>query len=212
MTPTYTHVEGTTYLATWPDATLKIEATRERDWPGLKRLDGLHVGLYDRGCVELALPADPYVLDAGCGSGYGTAHLVEWYAGSAVGVDIDETAIQFACNTYQDGPQFMRSELTDMPWDDETFDGVFCVEAIEHVQADTLALAEIWRVLRGDGLLFLTTPERNEKRGLSPYHVREYSDAELRELLHRIGFDDIERLRVPEFMESLVMTARKGRG
>jgi SAM-dependent methyltransferase len=42
---------------------------------------------------------------------------------------------------------------------DESFDAVVCVSVIEHVpdQGDTVAMSEIWRVLRPGGVLHLTT-------------------------------------------------------
>lgn len=60
-----------------------------------------------------------------------------------------------------------------------TVDAVACFETLEHVDDDEAFLAELHRVLRVDGRLFLSTPNAlvtNPDGGApaNPYHVREY--------------------------------------
>ena len=52
-----------------------------------------------------------------------------------------------------------KGDCTKMNYDDSSFDGVFCMDVIEHLQNDDLALCinEIARILRKGGILILTT-------------------------------------------------------
>lgn len=48
-------------------------------------------------------------------------------------------------------------DVHQLPFPNETFDIVVCIEVLEHLHTPSLALAEIQRVLRKNGLLLLTT-------------------------------------------------------
>lgn len=51
------------------------------------------------------------------------------------------------------------ADATRLPYPDESFDNAICISVIEHVpgDGDTVAMAELWRVLRPGGVLHLTT-------------------------------------------------------
>lgn len=56
----------------------------------------------------------------------------------------------------------LRLEVADvrqLPWDDATFDGVVSISVVEHLaeDGDRKAMAEMWRVLKPGGMLYLTT-------------------------------------------------------
>ncbi len=77
--------------------------------------------------------------------------------------------------------------------DNSSFDGVVCVEVIEHVPDDTTFVEQIARVLKPGGWFYLTTPNgdyiKNEPPNYNPDHVRHYTRASLRELLNRHFLD-----------------------
>ena len=96
------------------------------------------------------------------------------------------------------------------PFDDATFDLVTCCEVIEHLTENPVhALAEIHRVLRPGGWLVLSTPNAARAGNIAsllrgqnvydPYHLgtplrgsrhsREYTLAELRDLIGGCGFE-----------------------
>jgi len=70
---------------------------------------------------------------------------------------------------------------------EQSFDGVVCVEVIEHVKEDRRFLVAVGRVLKPGGWAYFTTPNgdyiKNEPPDFNPDHVRHYRNAELRELL-----------------------------
>lgn len=55
--------------------------------------------------------------------------------------------------------RFQEADLNvPLPYCDKAFDYVCCTEVIEHVENPFALLREFWRVLKEDGLLFLSTP------------------------------------------------------
>ena len=89
-------------------------------------------------------------------------------------------------------------DLTDIPYDDDTFDFVTCVSIIEHIPDFPAAMAEMLRVLKPDGLLLVTTdvtPEVQPYRNGTKYLTIE----EFREACH--GATDLSEGETPDFSE-----------
>ena len=70
-----------------------------------------------------------------------------------------------------------------------SFDGVVCIEVLEHITTPNIFLEEIFRVLKPGGWLYLTTPNgdyiRNEPPNYNPDHYHHYTKEELFELLSK---------------------------
>lgn len=103
--------------------------------------------------------ADAVVLDIGCANGVYTP-LWQRDGNQVIGADTDEKAIQIA-RQQQPNSAFHVLTETRLPFADNSLDVVIMLDAIEHVDDETLTLTEIWRVLRPGGRLILTTPYRN---------------------------------------------------
>lgn len=122
------------------------------------------------------------VLDLGCGTGYGTAHLAA-AAKSVVGIDISGAAIRFARRRYP-GITFLQMDAEKLDFARESFDLVVSSENFEHLCDQSRSLDETRRVLRRDGLFFLATPNPEMLVGThNPYHRKENTYQELKELL-----------------------------
>lgn len=78
-------------------------------------------------------------------------------------------------------------DMTQTTLPDVSFDGVVCVEVIEHVADYDRFVEQIARVLRPGGWLYMTTPNgdyiKNEPPYYNPDHVRLYQREELDTLL-----------------------------
>jgi SAM-dependent methyltransferase len=128
------------------------------------------------------------VLDAACGEGYGSA-LLAAEADSVLGVDIDETAIAHARARYGErrNVSFQRGDCTALDLDDASFDAVVSFETLEHVSAQQELVAGFARVLREDGVLFVSSPDKRTYSDVSgfrnEFHVRELYREELSALL-----------------------------
>lgn len=120
------------------------------------------------------------VLDAACGEGYGSAILSE-SAQSVTGIDIDLQTILEAQKKYQkDNLQFFQANIAEIPFKDASVDVVISFETIEHVnyELQKLFLKEIKRVLKPDGLLVMSTPNKRVYSDLFDYqnqfHIKEF--------------------------------------
>lgn len=127
------------------------------------------------------------VLDFGCGTGYGSA-LLATSAASAMGVDIDATALEWARRCHrQSNLSFQQNSDFLAGFEDQSYDLITCFEMIEHVcESDQhRAIQALSRVLRPQGLLLISTPnpEITSLYGANPYHLREMTREEFVDLL-----------------------------
>lgn len=128
------------------------------------------------------------MLDYGSGEGYGSALLAS-AAKSVLGVDIDLAAVAHAREVYGSNSEARFELLTDhrIPAEDATFDLITCFEVIEHVPNPFEVIAELSRLLKRDGILLISTPNKAEYSDANNYknefHVKEFYIEEFREFL-----------------------------
>jgi SAM-dependent methyltransferase len=130
---------------------------------------------------------DKDVLDVASGEGYGTA-LIAQVARSAVGVEIASDAVAHATNSYiGENLCFIQGDARVLPLGDASCDVVVSFETIEHFAEQQRFLKEARRVLRPNGMLVVSTPDRDNysppDTPANPYHVKELSGAEFEALL-----------------------------
>lgn len=83
------------------------------------------------------------------------------FANSVVGCDVDEECIAYASQKYQKANlTFQKNSITDLNFEDNSFDMVVSFETIEHIdeQSQHQALKEIKRILKPSGKFFVSTP------------------------------------------------------
>ena len=140
-----------------------------------------------RYAVALECARDRDVLDIACGEGYGSS-LVAAVARKVIGVDIDDVSIRHAASRYPaPNLSFRVGSATAIPLDDRSIDVVVSFETLEHLREQREMLSECVRVLRPDGRLLISSPNKlvySDARGVvNPYHVRELYFDEFRDLL-----------------------------
>ncbi len=129
------------------------------------------------------------ILDVACGEGYGAAMVAET-AYKVVGVDLSVDVIQQAKNNYRHHAnlQFVTASCECLPFSDASFDFAISFETIEHIEKQKEFISELTRVLRPDGILILSSPNKRLYSDAHDYHnefhVRELYRNELEELLH----------------------------
>ena len=152
----------------WPD-----EARLIAQLPTLRRVAGDH-------------PLAGRCLNAGCGEGLYCGFLEHFPGVTAIdNVDLADTRRRLAGLT--DPRHSARdASLTDLPFDDESFDSCLCTEVLEHIADDEKAVREIARCLRAGGQLLISVP--HPPAPADPNHVREgYTLAQMTALLDRHG-------------------------
>lgn len=142
-----------------------------------------------RRILERRLPREgnTAILDVGCGTGKNLELLSEF--GCAIGADPAQAALEF-CQV-RGLSSLVGADGQRLPFPDGTFDLVTGFEVLEHIADDRAALAELHRVLKPAGLLFVTVPaymflwsEHDEALD----HYRRYSGGQLRRGLAEAGF------------------------
>lgn len=146
--------------------------TGERFVPGINDTQ-LTMEHYQRYYSALPLVKGKIVLDAACGEGYGTAVLAKG-AAYVTGIDISADAIERAKSCYsQNGRvRFLEASIAELPIEADSIDVVVSFETIEHVSENIQHkfLNEISRVLKKDGFLIMSTPNKEIYSDLPGYH------------------------------------------
>lgn len=127
----------------------------ESVWPGVRNdLFVAHESIYH---FAATLAQDRQVLDAGCGTGYGSAVLGR-AARSVLGVDIDARSVAYAKRHFCRGNvSFEIADLQQLAFDDY-FDLVVASNSLEHLDEARAFVAGARRALRPHGLLLIAVP------------------------------------------------------
>lgn len=168
---------------------------------------------YHRYATVLDLVAGKKVLDVASGEGYGSSIMAD-VATSVTGVDISEEAVQHAASIYnKSNLTFLQGSATALNFADALFDIVVSFETIEHLAEQAEMLAEIRRVLRPNGLLVISSPNRpiySEESGEhNEFHVKELDFTEFDELL-KIQFPIIQYFGQRMLMGSVIQPLNGG--
>ena len=99
------------------------------------------------------------VLDAGCGKGRYLAIIKQHYPGADLtGLDISAEMLKHV----PPGIHTVRHGILNMPFADEQFDAIICIEALEHVVQVEQAIAELTRVLVPGGTLLIIDKNKDK--------------------------------------------------
>jgi len=94
------------------------------------------------------------ILDVGCD--HSTLHksIYNKFGKSVFGIDVN-------LRVYKNFPQVFKASAESIPFKNNTFDSVVAGELIEHLDNPNLFLNESYRILKKNGHLILTTPNKN---------------------------------------------------
>lgn len=133
--------------------------------------------------------ANPFIagkkaVDIGCGHGFGTI-LMSKVAARITGVDYSIDTIEDNKKKYKDitNMDFVRIEVPPLTLPDNTYDVVTAFQFIEHIHRRKEFLQEALRILKPGGTLLVTTPNIKKSLARNPFHVHEYTFAEMEQEL-----------------------------
>lgn len=170
----------------------------------------------------LDLKAGDKVLDVGCGDGFFlysiSALPIEL---TLVGFDNDKRILTIARKNLANRKlRLVYGDAAAMPFTENSFNQAIMTEVLEHVKNERKALAEVYRILKPNGILVLTVPSYNFPflwdplnwtlqnifgthisgtnffAGIWARHLRLYKRENLQELINNAGFkiEEMEEL------------------
>jgi SAM-dependent methyltransferase len=146
------------------------------------------------------LPARPRILDAGCGTGGNLQRYAQ--LGEAWGVDPSPEAVSFCQERGLN--QVRQAGLESLPFEQGEFDLIAATDVIEHIEAEQVALRELWRVAAPGAAMLLTVPAymwlwSDEDDNL--HHKRRYTRPRLRRAVEQSGWDT----RIATYFNSILL-------
>lgn len=116
-----------------------------------------------RDIIELLPESANDVLDVGCGTGTFEQIMLLYPNKSDInitGVDFSSKSIEVAKSKQIPKAVFLCGEAERLPFRDNSFDCCLLIEVVEHISDKESAIKELRRVLRTDGTLIITTPNK----------------------------------------------------
>lgn len=159
------------------------------------------------------------ILDLGTGSGYLSFAIAKKYPDvKIVGLDIVEKALasnrKKAVKEKLNNISFVNYDGNDFPFNDKSFDMVISRYALHHFPMITASIAEVSRVLKQDGYLFISDPTPNAsdtQRFIDAYmqlkkdgHIKFYTSEEWINICEKSGLKP-----VGSFMSSIRFPKKK---
>ena len=93
------------------------------------------------------------ILDIGCADGSLTEKIKEYLEeANLVGIDKYKKTINYAIKKWK-GVKFIAADARKLPFANNKFDNILCIETLEHIPQNHLAIAEFRRVLKRNGKL-----------------------------------------------------------
>lgn len=127
------------------------------------------------------------ILNAGAATGATSVMLQEF--GRVISLEYDKGCYEFLKEVIE--KDVVNGSLTELEYQNETFDMVCAFDVIEHIEDHEKAVSEIYRVLKKDGLAYITVPAFQflwSDHDVINHHFRRYTKKEIVDLFKNQGF------------------------
>ncbi|AVN52178.1 TPA: methyltransferase domain-containing protein [Serratia marcescens] len=152
------------------------------------------------------------VVDCACGIGYSAPIILSNPAVvSYTGLDVDREAIAYAQEHNTTDSRFEYGSILALPFDDCSVDTFISLETLEHLEQPELAIAEVKRVLKPNGIFICSVPTKDYENfcvslyGPNPYHIQAFSLEALKTLL-QAQFSHVDIAVIAQELVSIVHT------
>jgi 2-polyprenyl-3-methyl-5-hydroxy-6-metoxy-1,4-benzoquinol methylase len=150
----------------------------ESVWPGVRNdLFVAHESIY-RFALPWARGAE--VLDAGCGTGYGSRILADAGAVRVLGLDVDPLSVAFARRCYGSATlAFERADCQELALPPASIDLVFASNVLEHLERPERFLSAAFAALRPGGRALVAVPPITSAETAALHHGIHYHRSNL---------------------------------
>lgn len=163
---------------------------------------------------KVVKPVEGAWLDVGCHSGTFTEKILAKIGSKKLyGIDVSPSAIKKISKRFPFG-KFEVANAHHLPYKDNTFEAVFCLEMLEHVDDPVQVLSEVKRVLKKNGYVVALVPTDNFLFRLVWFiwttyypvwrhaHVQSFRGGSLPEVMKKVGLKVTE---VKHFHSGMLM-------
>ena len=133
-------------------------------------------------CQAIITNPDMKILNVGAATG-ATSEMLSKY-GKVTSLEYDE----FCCKFLKEktGIEAINASLTELPFENNSYDIICALDVIEHIENDNKAVEEIYRVLKPKGKYFITVPAFQSlwsNHDVVNHHFRRYKKKQLNKLI-----------------------------
>ena len=124
------------------------------------------------------------ILNIGCSTGRSSEYLSQF--GTVTSLEYDKECCEFT--SQKTGLEIINGSITELTFSDNTFDLVCAFDVIEHVEDHELAVEEMKRVAKQNGILFVTVPAFMDlwsHHDEVNFHFRRYTKKEIIALFNK---------------------------
>ena len=187
----------------------------------LERMNKSHESMAQWGVSHFEVNENDIILDIGCGGGRNLERFSqEITSGKVVGIDYSEVSVEKSSklneNAIKEGKvEVIQGSVSQMPFNDNTFDIVTGFETIYFWPDFINDLGEVNRVLKSNGLVFFCNEAVYREGEMEKYEdlielldMKIYSEEVLRQSLEKTGFKDFKAY-IDDENDWICVTARK---
>jgi SAM-dependent methyltransferase len=153
--------------------------------------------------AHYASETSPIILDIGCSSGFLLANLKTSFPKAYVmGADVVLGPLLHLAKTMP-GTPLLHFDLTRCPFPDNSVDIAILLNVLEHIEDDTLAVRQLFRMLKPGGIAIIEVPAGPELFDIYDellMHYRRYKLPELRRLFLDSGFSIVRQSHLGFFL------------
>ena len=152
-----------------------------------------------------------HFLDVGCGTGWAAGEVARLAGGKGefYGVDLSPKMIEKAQENFggREEMHFLRANVENIPLESDFFDAMICTNSFHHYPRPDRALAEMHRLLKPGGKVFILDPTADNLvfkladkiiPRFEPEHVKMYSTREFQQMFQEAGLRDVTSEAVRE--------------
>ena len=133
--------------------------------------------------MKLNLPKDSRILNVGAATFRSSEMLSQF--GKVTSLEYDKECCEFVRNQLK--KEVINGSALDLPFETSAFDLVCAFDVVEHIENDKLALKEMRRVCKENGVIFITVPAFNflwSEHDEIAHHYRRYTKKTLMKVVN----------------------------